>query len=85
MPACLHCGYCCRTGICAFGTWDAAARRCAHLTSANECAIYTQITALPRERWIDNPAFGAGCCSSLNSDRRALARRLAANGRAKDG
>ena len=78
--ACLRCGYCCRTAVCAFGTWDAVAHRCVHLTPDSECAIYERITALPRERWIGNPAFGAGCCSSLNSDRRALAERLAGSG-----
>jgi hypothetical protein len=84
-PACLRCGYCCRSAVCAFGAWDAAAHRCVHLTKGNECAIYKQIIALPRERWIGNPAFGAGCSSSLNSDRRRLAEQLAASARAQSG
>jgi hypothetical protein len=69
---CQRTGYCCETGPCAFGTWDAAAGRCAHLSYEEGkavCARFEEILALPQERWWMNPAFGAGCCSPLNPRR----------------
>ena len=71
---CVRCGYCCRRCACAFGTWDEVAGACAHLEGerAGEyyCGIYDEILKQPGNDM--NPAFGAGCCSSLNPTRRAL-------------
>jgi hypothetical protein len=62
---CIHCGYCCRVASCVFGKYDTQARRCKHLTTDNLCGIFDEITALP-SHGIFSPAFGSGCCSSLN-------------------
>ena len=76
---CLRCGYCCRKATCGFGesTHGQEEGRCAHLKGDEpgkyECAIAQEIMAQPRTRWFLSPAFGAGCCSPLNSDRQALA------------
>ena len=69
---CIHSGWCCRSGPCPYGTWDAARHQCVHLTKENACAIYHEILARPQEEWWFAPAFGAGCCASLNPDRAAM-------------
>ena len=69
---CVNSGWCCKKGPCAFGTWDKEQKRCVHLTTNNLCGIYDLITALPQEQWEWNPAFGAGCCASLNPDRQKI-------------
>ena len=63
---CVQCGYCCSVAPCSFGAWDPVAQRCTHLTADNLCARYDEILALPAREWWHSPAFGAGCCSSLN-------------------
>jgi hypothetical protein len=83
---CRRCGYCCRRIPCQFGrpasvqpTADRVA--CAHLIEDDDnagrfvCAIFDEITSLPADDWPISPAFGAGCCSPFNSDRRAVAER----------
>lgn len=73
--ACIHSGYCCRQGPCAFGEWDEQKKQCAHLTKDDHCAIYHEIINRPVEEWYWNPAFGAGCCSPGNPDRAAMLKR----------
>ena len=70
--ACIHSGWCCRQGPCAFGTWDTEQHQCIHLTQDDHCGIYQEIMAKPVAEWKWNPAFGAGCCSSLNPARQAM-------------
>lgn len=65
---CVQCGFCCRQAPCPFGTHAPGVRRCAYLID-NRCGIYEQILSLPDDRWHFAPAFGAGCCSALNTDR----------------
>jgi len=67
---CCFCGYCCRQGVCPFGNWDEEKKQCAHLTEDNKCAIYDEIKNKPGAEFA--PAFGAGCCCSLNSERLAI-------------
>lgn len=71
---CVRSGYCCKKAPCAFGTWDENLKQCKHLQKdvegQYECAIYEEITG--KEFWELNPAFGAGCCSPLNSDRQRI-------------
>ena len=72
---CIQSGYCCSVAPCPFGEWDAKRGHCAHLLDANEagrrgCARFNEIKRDPSSRI--SPAFGAGCCSPLNSVRRAL-------------
>jgi hypothetical protein len=76
MKACLRSGYCCKKGICPFGEWDKQKEACTYLIGDRpgnyECAKYAQIIQHPDSEF--SPAFGAGCCSSLNGDRQKLLR-----------
>lgn len=73
---CVQCGYCCRRSTCGFGQWDSHAQQCCYLkpTTKNqyECAIFEKIHKDPSS--VISPAFGAGCCSSMNQDRQAVLR-----------
>jgi hypothetical protein len=75
--SCVQSGYCCTVAPCPFGTWDAERHQCAHLAEPDTagrraCAIYADI--LGKAGWELAPAFGAGCCSPLNSRRREILR-----------
>lgn len=70
--ACINSGYCCRQGPCPFGSWDAKKGQCAELTDDNLCARYDEILAMPKFMWDWAPAFGGGCCSPGNPDRRRM-------------
>ena len=76
--ACLKCGFCCTRGVCGFGRWLPEEGRCDHLVSEGPrkvCGIYDRIVSLPRDRWLMNPAFGAGCSSPLfNVERNRILR-----------
>lgn len=72
---CLRCGYCCRSGPCGYGgVRSAKNQRCVHLRGRRpgeyQCTIIASIVSKPG--WELCPAFGAGCCSSMNSDRQRL-------------
>jgi len=71
---CLRSGYCCRRWPCSFGWWNADETQCEHLAGErpgeHSCAIAEVITRC--FGWEMEPAFGAGCCSPMNSDRGAL-------------
>lgn len=73
---CCRCGYCCKTTGCGFGTWDPVAKRCTSLVEkpdgTYDCGKFDEIVSGQDENWRIAPAFGAGCCASLNSDRRAI-------------
>ena len=71
---CLNCGYCCKQAPCSYGEPGEGTNACKHLTPDNKCGLYgqEQISQDPV-----SPAFGSGCCSPMNSDRMALARRRA--------
>ena len=82
---CIGCGFCCKRATCGFGEWDEERHRCKELVDdgdgTHRCARYEEILALPQEVWFVAPAFGAGCCSSLNPDRHRLVRAQAASDR----
>jgi len=71
---CVRSGYCCKVAPCPFGEWDAERGQCAHLIGDKpgrySCGIYEYIEQQPGADVA--PAFGAGCCSSLNTDRIGL-------------
>ena len=60
MAKCVQCGYCCTTGPCAYGEWDAINERCMFLSEDNKCDIYDDI-----KNDKSSPAMGEGCSSSL--------------------
>ena len=79
---CVRSGHCCKTGPCAFGDWDAERRRCRHLAvdhvlvandgtqaEVHRCERYEFIRQQPMSEI--NPAFGAGCGSTLFNEPRA--------------
>jgi hypothetical protein len=74
MANCERSGFCCKQGVCPFGTWDKEKHQCAHLVGESageyECGIYEQIIKHPSSEF--SPAFGAGCSSALNPDRMRL-------------
>ena len=71
MSDCVRSGYCCKQAPCPFGKWDKAVNQCAYLegdTPGNySCGIYDEISSHPDAAF--SPAFGAGCSSTLNTDR----------------
>ncbi len=75
--ACVRSGFCCKQAPCPFGTWDEDKKQCSFLGGERPgeyfCEKYDEILQLPPEVGANiAPAFGAGCCSSLNSDRREV-------------
>lgn len=73
---CVRCGFCCRQANCGFGEWNHREKRCWYLAGKKdgtyECGIYEQIVGSSQQEWKVSPAFGAGCCSPFNGDRRAI-------------
>ncbi len=73
-PGCVRSGYCCRQAPCPFGKWDEEKHQCVHLEGdvigLYSCGIYEEILGQPGADLC--PAFGAGCCSPLNTDRRVF-------------
>jgi len=78
---CVQCGYCCTKGVCQFGVWDEGRGCCAFLTGEGKCVAYERIQRYPAAKM--NPAFGAGCSSTLFNQRRErkIAEILAARSR----
>lgn len=78
---CVHCGHCCKVRACGFGKWDREKERCAFLVKKDDgtydCGKFEEIINGKDRSWRVAPAFGAGCCSTWNSDRQALLRRQA--------
>ena len=77
---CCRCGWCCKQTICGFGAWDNDRKQCKALVRLPDgsygCDKYEEIVTGKDESWKVSPAFGAGCCSSGNSDRRAMLEHL---------
>ena len=73
---CVRSGFCCKQAPCGFGEWNEDETQCKHLkTGADgryQCGIADEIVKDPT--WVISPAFGAGCCSPLNSDRMRIIR-----------
>ena len=71
---CVLSGFCCKQAPCPFGEWNQAETQCQHLEGDRpgrySCGIHDQIIGQPGAEFI--PAFGGGCCSPLNSDRRVV-------------
>lgn len=78
IKACVRSGFCCKQAPCGFGKWNAEQTQCEYLggeeIGEHFCKKYEEISKDPTSEI--SPAFGAGCCSSLNSDRREVIRRL---------
>jgi len=76
---CVRCGFCCKVRSCGFGEWDYEKKQCKELIDNGDetynCGAFERITSLPQEVWYTAPAFGAGCCSSLNTDRERVLRK----------
>lgn len=77
---CIHCGFCCRRCSCPFGEWDNEKKQCSYLkklpTELDQyiCEKYEVINSDPSS--VISPAFGTGCCSNLNEDRRAILKKI---------
>lgn len=75
---CLRSGYCCKKALCPFGEWNEDETACRFLEGDRpgeySCGRYDWIVLQPGADF--SPAFGAGCCSPLNTDRRGLGRPL---------
>lgn len=73
--ACVRSGYCCKAAPCPFGKWNPERTQCAHLVGEGPghyaCGIYDEIVGQEASAEF-GPAFGAGCCSPLNTDRRIV-------------
>lgn len=65
---CVECGFCCTVGVCQYGVWNEERKCCSFLTKSNKCSIYHKIKEWPEAKW--NPAFGAGCSSTMFNERR---------------
>jgi len=77
-PQCIRSGWCCKKAPCGFGEATSPTdNSCLHLIGdkAGEysCGKYDEIAAgMPNNAAHISPAFGAGCCATLNDDRLAL-------------
>lgn len=73
---CVRSGFCCKQAACGFGEYDQAGGQCKHLgrddAGQYTCLIAEQIVQDPT--WVISPAFGAGCCSTMNTDRQEILR-----------
>lgn len=71
--SCIRSGYCCKVAICPYGEWDLDKGQCKFLGKENGeyvCGKYEIIQQKPGSDI--SPAFGAGCCSPMNTDRQKL-------------
>lgn len=73
--ACVRSGHCCKAAPCPFGEWNEAKTQCAHLEGDRPgryaCGIYDRIVDEAGSAEF-GPAFGAGCCQPMNTDRRVV-------------
>jgi len=76
---CVKCGFCCKRTSCGAGEWDEEKKQCKELVDNGDgtynCGAIERIISDPRGYWKVAPAFGAGCCSSLNQDRQDIIRK----------
>lgn len=78
--SCVRSGFCCKQAPCGFGEVTSPTDRSCNKLGVDAdgrycCTIAEQIVLAPG--WELSPAFGSGCCSSLNPDRQAILRRRA--------
>lgn len=77
---CVRCGHCCKIRSCGFGAWDPVDQQCSSLVQKKdgtyECGIFDQIVNGKDKTWYCAPAFGAGCCSSMNPERQEILARM---------
>lgn len=81
---CLNSGFCCTKAPCAYGEWNLDKSACKYLLDPNAigqklCGKYDWI----KENvvgWKWYPAFGEGCCSSMNTFRAKIKETLDALG-----
>lgn len=92
VPACIGSGYCCKKALCAIAIIKYGYTEkppCPSLLHDKEkdryvCGEYVNAPTPERRKEIERElAIGAGCCSSLNSDRIPILRKLAEQGIAK--
>jgi len=78
IKACVRSGFCCKQTPCGYGQWNEKRTQCEFLGGEKPgeyfCKKFEEIQKDPASYW--SPAFGAGCCSSLNTDRAALIKKL---------
>lgn len=71
---CVQCGYCCKQSACYMGQWDEEKGCCSSLVDLGNgkyaCAVYQAILDSETKDWVISPAFGCGCTSPGNPDRR---------------
>jgi hypothetical protein len=71
MSSCVRSGWCCKQGVCPYGKWDSSKSQCKFLIGDTmgeySCGIYDRI--IKDASSVFSPAFGTGCCSTLNPDR----------------
>tara|TARA_B100000029_G_scaffold108309_2_gene99611 strand:+ start:194 stop:439 length:246 start_codon:yes stop_codon:yes gene_type:complete len=77
---CIRSGYCCQRAPCGWGVAEENGTACIYLVGNKpgeyECGKYDEIMAASPTLGADiSPAFGAGCCSSLNPVRIKLLER----------
>jgi hypothetical protein len=73
-PECIRSGWCCKRAACGFGEWDEDKKQCKFLEGEEagkySCGKYDEIVAgMPENGAGLSPAFGGGCCATLNNDR----------------
>lgn len=74
---CLNSGFCCRQSPCGFGHRSKNSPQCTYLKFRDDetsyCGKYEEIVKEPSHVW--SPAFGSGCCSSMNTFRENIKER----------
>ena len=71
---CMRSGWCCKKAPCGFGMWTEDESQCTYLEGEKageySCGKYDEIVAgAPKNAAHISPAFGGGCCATLNDDR----------------
>ena len=69
---CVRSGYCCKSAPCGFGEPTSESNRACRFLEGGRpgeyhCGKAEEIVQDPS--WVLSPAFGAGCCSPMNTDR----------------
>jgi hypothetical protein len=85
-PECVGSGYCCKKAPCAFAVakrypiehWLEGGKGCPALREIKGrywCGLYLDAAGAKKANIERELAIGAGCCSSMNSDRQAILRK----------
>lgn len=76
---CVQCGYCCKVRSCGYGKWDEEKHQCSELVAVGDgtynCGVFDKIVKGKDTSWHLAPAFGAGCCASINTYRADILRK----------